>query len=72
VYNFLGLGHISLGIFFVRVHIIRVVIGLMEKYHLDFRVKVQYFLTHFCLNVIPISYCDNSLTLKHKLYILNI
>jgi hypothetical protein len=36
LYSFLGLGHISLGFFFVRVHIIRVVIGLMEKYHLDF------------------------------------
>jgi hypothetical protein len=34
----LGLGHISIGIIFVRVCIIRVVIGLMEKYHLDFRV----------------------------------
>jgi hypothetical protein len=31
LYGFLGLGHISLGLFFVKV-----VIGLMEKYHLDF------------------------------------
>jgi hypothetical protein len=31
LYGFLGLGHISLGLFFVRV-----VIGLMENYHLDF------------------------------------
>jgi hypothetical protein len=30
-YSFLGLGHISLGIFFVRVKI-----RLVEKYHLDF------------------------------------
>jgi hypothetical protein len=36
LYNFLGLGHISLGLFFVRVRIVRVVIRLMEKYHLDF------------------------------------
>jgi hypothetical protein len=32
----LGLGHISLRLFFVRVCIIRVVIRLMAKYHLDF------------------------------------
>ncbi len=36
LYIFLGLGHISLGLFFVKVCIVRVVIGLMEKYHLDF------------------------------------
>jgi hypothetical protein len=36
LYSFLGLGHISLGFFFVRVCIVRVVIGLMEKYDLDF------------------------------------
>jgi hypothetical protein len=30
---FLGLRHISLGFFFVRVSIIRAVTGLMEKYH---------------------------------------
>jgi len=36
LYNVLGLGHISLGYFFIKVHIVRVVIGLMEKYHLDF------------------------------------
>ncbi len=35
LYSFLGLGHISLGIFFVRVCIVRVVIGLMAKYNLD-------------------------------------
>jgi hypothetical protein len=29
-------------------------------------VKVQYFLTHFCLNVILVSYCDNSLTMKRE------
>ncbi len=29
-------------------------------------VKVQYFLTHFCLNAIHVSYGDNSLTMKHK------
>jgi len=32
----LGLGHTSLGLFFVMVCIVRVVIGLMAKYHLDF------------------------------------
>ncbi len=32
---FLGLGHISLNVFFVRVCIVRVVISLMAKYHLD-------------------------------------
>jgi hypothetical protein len=36
LYSFLGLGHISLRLFFVRVCIIRVVIRLMAKYHLDF------------------------------------
>jgi hypothetical protein len=36
LYSFLGLRHISLGYFFVRVCIVRVVIGLMKKYHLDF------------------------------------
>jgi hypothetical protein len=36
LYNFLGLGHISLRLFFVKVHIVRVVIEFMEKYHLDF------------------------------------
>jgi hypothetical protein len=36
LYSFLGLGNISLGIFFVRVYIVRVVIRFMEKYHLDF------------------------------------
>jgi hypothetical protein len=36
LYNFLGLGHISLRFVFVRVHIIKVVIRLIEKYHLDF------------------------------------
>jgi len=36
LYSFLGLGHISLRFFFVRVCIIRVVIRLMAKYHLDF------------------------------------
>jgi len=36
LYKFLGLGHISLGLFFVRACIIRVVIKFMEKYHLDF------------------------------------
>jgi len=38
LYNFLSLGHISLGLFFLRVCIVMVVIGLMAKYHLDFRV----------------------------------
>jgi len=32
----LGLGHISLGFVFVKVSIVKVVIRLMEKYHLDF------------------------------------
>jgi len=36
LYNFLSLGHISPGLFFVRVCIVRVVIGLIAKYHLDF------------------------------------
>jgi hypothetical protein len=36
LYNFLGLGHISLGRFFVKVCIFKVVIGLIAKYHLDF------------------------------------
>ncbi len=36
LYSFLGLGHISLGFFFVKVCIVKVVIGFMEKYHLDF------------------------------------
>ncbi len=36
LYNFLGLRHISLGILFVKVCIVRIVIGLMAKYHLDF------------------------------------
>jgi hypothetical protein len=30
-------------------------------------VKVQYFLTHFLKNEIPISYGDNSLTMKHNI-----
>jgi hypothetical protein len=34
----MGLRHISLGLFFVRIRIIRVVIRLMAKYHLNFRV----------------------------------
>jgi hypothetical protein len=36
LYSFLGLGHISLGIFFVKVCIIKLVIRLMDKYNLDF------------------------------------
>ncbi len=36
LYNFLGLRHMSLGLFFVTVCIVRVVIRLTEKYHLDF------------------------------------
>jgi hypothetical protein len=36
LYSFLGVGHMLLGLFFVRVCIVRVVIGPMEKYHLDF------------------------------------
>jgi hypothetical protein len=37
LHSFLGLGHISLRLFFfVRVCIVRVVIGLMAKYHLNF------------------------------------
>jgi hypothetical protein len=36
LYNFLGLGHISIELFFVRVYIVKVAIGLMAKYHLDF------------------------------------
>jgi hypothetical protein len=32
----LGLGHISLKLFFVRVCMLRVLIGLIAKYHLDF------------------------------------
>jgi hypothetical protein len=36
LYTVLGLGHTSLGFFFVRVCVIKVVIGLMEKYHLNF------------------------------------
>ncbi len=35
LYSFLGLGHISLGLFFVKVCIVRIVIELMAKYHLD-------------------------------------
>ncbi len=35
VCSFLGLGHISLNYFFVKVYIVRVVIWLMAKYHLD-------------------------------------
>jgi hypothetical protein len=36
LYIFLALGHISLEFFFVRVCIVRVVLRLMAKYHLDF------------------------------------
>jgi hypothetical protein len=36
LYKFLGLGYISLGFFFVKVCIIKVVIRLMKKYHLNF------------------------------------
>jgi hypothetical protein len=36
LHSFLGLGHISLNCFFVRVCIVKFVIRLMAKYHLDF------------------------------------
>ncbi len=35
LYSFLGLGHISLRLFFVGVCIVKVVIRLVTKYHLD-------------------------------------
>jgi hypothetical protein len=35
LHTFLGLGHISLKFLFVRVCIVKVVIGLMAKYHFD-------------------------------------
>jgi hypothetical protein len=42
LYSFLDLGHKSLGFFFVKVHIVRVVIELMEKYHLNLKVMPYY------------------------------
>ncbi len=36
LHSFLGLGHILVRFFFVKIFIIRFVIGLMAKYHLDF------------------------------------
>jgi hypothetical protein len=36
LYSFLGLRHISLGFFFVKVYIVRVIINFMKKYHLGF------------------------------------
>jgi len=50
LYRFLGLGHISLGLFFVKVYIIKVIIGLMVyiiwifrvmSYDLMFRILVH-------------------------------